>query len=64
VIKALIIKVIRKIKSFLWTKDCKKTWEFINQKYIKTLILIPPKWDMEFHVHTNASLLAMGVLVA
>jgi hypothetical protein len=63
VIKAPIIKVIRKVKNNLSTKECQKTWEFIKQKYIKTSILIPPKWDMEFHVHTNASLLAMGVLL-
>jgi hypothetical protein len=29
-------------------------------KNIEKLILKPPKWDMEFHVHTYASLLAIG----
>jgi hypothetical protein len=29
-----------------------ETWELIKNKYSETLILIPPKWDMEFHVHT------------
>jgi hypothetical protein len=27
-------------------------------------ILIPLKWDIEFHVHSNASNLAMGVILA
>jgi hypothetical protein len=27
-------------------------------------ILIPLKWDNQFHVHTNASNLAMGVILA
>jgi hypothetical protein len=63
-IKAPTIKVTRKIEIVLWIKECKKTWELIKQKYIETPILIPPKWDVEFHVHTNASLLAMGVLLA
>jgi hypothetical protein len=35
----------------------------IKQKYIETLILIPPKWDVEFHVHMDASLLVVGVLL-
>jgi len=26
-------------------------------------ILIPLKWDIEFHVHSNASNLAMGVML-
>jgi hypothetical protein len=27
-------------------------------------ILIPLKWDLKFHVHSNASYLAMGVMLA
>jgi hypothetical protein len=33
-------------------------------KYIESPILIPLEWDMEFNVHTNASLLVMGALLA
>jgi hypothetical protein len=33
-----------------------------KKRYIATSILILLKWDLEFHVHTNASLLAMGAL--
>ncbi len=37
-------------------------WEAIKQKYLDTLILIAPKWDMEFYIHTYASnLVAMLV---
>ncbi len=39
---APIIKLTKKIKTFLWTKECQKAWELIKQKYIKTLILISP----------------------
>jgi len=28
------------------------------------LILIPPNWQLEFHVHTNASLLVVGAMLA
>jgi len=27
-------------------------------------ILIPPNWQLEFHVHTNSSLLAVGAMLA
>jgi len=62
-IKALIIKLTKKTKSYLWTKDCQKAWELIKQKYIETPILISPNWQVEFHVHTNASLLAVGAMM-
>jgi hypothetical protein len=27
-------------------------------------IIIPPNWQLEFHVHTNALLLAIGAMLA
>ncbi len=39
-----ITKLTRKIKIFLWTKECQKAWEFIKQKYIEAPILISPNW--------------------
>jgi hypothetical protein len=39
-IMAPIIKLTRKIKSFLWIKECQKAWELIKQKYIETPVLI------------------------
>jgi hypothetical protein len=38
--------------------------KLIKHKYIETLILISPNWQVEFHVHTNASLLAIGVMLS
>jgi hypothetical protein len=36
----------------------------IKQKYIEAPILISPNWQVEFHVHTNASLLDVGVVLS
>jgi hypothetical protein len=36
----------------------------IKQKYIEAVILISPNWQVEFHVHTYASLLAMGAMLS
>jgi len=41
-IMAPITKLTKKIKTFLWTKECQKAWELIKQKYIEILILISP----------------------
>jgi hypothetical protein len=57
-----ITKLTRKTKTSLWTKECHKTWELIKHKYIEAPILISPNWQMEFHVHTNASLLIVGAM--
>jgi hypothetical protein len=43
-IMALIIKLTKKIRTFIWTKKCQKAWELIKQKYIEAPILISPNW--------------------
>jgi hypothetical protein len=58
-----ITKFLRKTKVFAWTTKCQDAWEAIKQKYLDTLILIAPKWDMEFHVHANASNLVIGAMM-
>jgi hypothetical protein len=62
-IMAPITKLTTKTKNFLWTKKCQKAWELIKQKYIETFILVSPNWQLEFHVHTYASLLIVGVML-
>ncbi len=54
---------MRKIKEFLWTSKCHTTWELIKQKYVEAHILIFLNWDIGFHVHTDASLLVVGVML-
>jgi hypothetical protein len=60
---APITKLTKKTKNFLWTKECQKAWELIKQKYIETPILISPNWQVEFHVHIDASLLIVGAML-
>jgi hypothetical protein len=61
---ALITKLLRKAKVFEWTSECQTTWEDINNWYIQALILITPNLELEFHVHTYASQLAIGAILA
>ncbi len=63
-IMAPITKLMRKIKPFIQTTKCQETWDQIKEIYMEAPILIPPNWQLEFHVHTNASLLAVGTMLA
>jgi hypothetical protein len=62
-IMALITKLLKKIKVFEWTNECQITWENINNWYIQAPIFINPNWELEFHVHTDASQLPIGAIL-
>ncbi len=38
-------------------------WEAIKHKYLDAPILVTPKWDMEFHIHTDASNLVVVAML-
>jgi hypothetical protein len=61
---APITKLMRKMKPFIWITKCQEAWDQIKKKYMETPILILPNWQMEFHAHTDASLLAIGAMLA
>jgi hypothetical protein len=61
---APITKLLWKTKAFEWTVECQQAWEEIKHRYMDALILISPHWDIEFHVHTYASNLVVGVMLA
>ncbi len=63
-IMAPMMKLLCKTKVFEWTVECSEAWEAIKQQYLDALILVAPKWDMEFHIHTYASNLVIGVMLA
>ncbi len=46
-----------------WMSRSQEAWEAIKYKYLYALILIAPKWDMEFHIHTNTSNLVVKVML-
>jgi hypothetical protein len=64
IIIAPIIKLTRKIKILIYIKQCQKAWVLIKQKYIEESILMLTNWKVEFHVHTNASLLIIRVMLS
>ena len=63
-IMAPITRLTRKSDTFVWTDECEAAMELVKEKYTNAPILISPKWDLEFHVHTDASNIALGVMLA
>jgi hypothetical protein len=45
----LIMKLLRKTKVFQWIPQFQHAWDAIKQ-YVDALILVAPRWDLEFHV--------------
>ncbi len=48
-------KLFRKIEVFEWSNECQIAWGDIKNQYIQILISNNFSWELEFHVHTNAS---------
>jgi tryptophan-rich sensory protein len=63
-IMAPITKLMKKTKFFIWTIKCQEAWDQIKHKYMEPPILIPPNWQLLFHMHTYASLLVVGAMLA
>jgi hypothetical protein len=51
----LIMKLFRTVEVFEWITECQIAWEDIENRYIQVPILINPNWELEFHVHIDAS---------
>jgi hypothetical protein len=63
-IMAPITKLLKKTKEFKWTIECQTIWEDIKNQYIQTPIFISPNYELEFHVHIDASQLVIGAILA
>ena len=49
---------------FIWTEECKDSFEKLKQALITTPILRSPDWTKPFHVHIDASNYAIGCILA
>ena len=59
-----ITRLTRKGEAFDWTTECENAYQYIKNRYQNAPILIGVDWKLEFHVHTNASDIAVGVMLA
>lgn len=57
-------KLLRKAERFMWSKECQASLNIIKEKLVSVPILVYPDWKKKFHVHIDASSIALGVVLA
>jgi hypothetical protein len=56
-------KILKKDCQFQWTEECQQSFDTLKQKMVTAPILVFPYWSKEFHVHVDASYIALGVVL-
>jgi hypothetical protein len=54
---------LKKSELFRWTPECDKAFDILKEKLSTAPILIFPNWEIEFHVHVDASGIALGAIL-
>jgi hypothetical protein len=57
-------KILKKDCQFHWTEEFQQSLDTLKQKMVTVPILVFPNWSKEFHVHVDASSIALGVVLA
>jgi hypothetical protein len=57
-------KLLKNEAKFKWNEDCHKSLDTLKQKLVTTMILIFMYWNKEFHVHVEASSIALGTVLS
>ena len=61
---APITLLTRQDEPFTWTTECNQAFTEIKKRYVNAPILIAVNWKLEFHIHTDASDIAVGAMLA
>jgi hypothetical protein len=56
-------KLLRKDSKFQWNEDCQRGLDTLKYKMVKTPILVFPDWEKTFHVHVDASTIALRAIL-
>ena len=51
-------------KLFKWTQECQESLDILKEKMVTMPILVFPDWKLPFHVHVDASSIALEVILA
>lgn len=57
-------KLLKKMKAFKSTKTCQAALNILKEKLVSDPILVYPNWNNQFHVHIDASGIALGAVLA
>jgi hypothetical protein len=55
--------LLKKYYHFGWTDECQQSFDTLKQKMVIAPILVFPNWSKEFHVHVDASSIALGAVL-
>ena len=56
-------QLLKKDATYCWNEEWNKSLETLKEKMASNPILVFPKWDIEFHVHVDASCTVLGVVL-
>ena len=56
-------KLLKKYVTYYWNDDFMKSLDVLTRKLASVPILVFLKWDVEFHVHVDASCIALGPVI-
>jgi hypothetical protein len=57
-------KLLKKDCQFSWIEKFQQSFDTLKQKMVTTPILVFPDWTKEYHVHVDASSIALGDVLA
>jgi len=57
-------KMLRKDTKYQWNNECQHGLDTLKENMVTTLILVFPDWGKAFHVHVDASTIALGAILA
>jgi hypothetical protein len=63
-ITAPLEKLLKKDIEFQWNEDCQQGLDTLKEKMVTSPILVFPDWEKTFHVHVDASTIALGIIMA
>jgi hypothetical protein len=57
-------KMLNKDSKFQWTEECQQSFNTLKKKMVIAPIFCFPDWSKEFHIHVDASSIALGEVLA
>jgi hypothetical protein len=57
-------KLLKKNNKFEWNEDCQRGLDTLKENMVTPPILVFPDWEKKFHVHVDASTIALGSILA
>ena len=57
-------KLLKHDAKYEWNEECQKSLHILNKRMVTMPILVFPDWKKIFHVHVDASSIALGVILA